>query len=266
MDAKYVELYALRAKFKDFQNWKGDAVRRGKDVCRRYCDHDKVKGAAMFERLQRHYAKTPSAQPEDETEAQAYSHVQDLIAYSEECKRREAFFLKKMVAIAKTLPCASWATSVEGIGMPSFAELIGETYDLNNFPHWRKLWRYLGLAVNESTGKAERGEVGKKLPYAPRRKALVLGIMADCIIRAKGTNKYLAYYNSEKQRYLSEGKGSSAGHRNKMAKRRMMKLFIRDLWCNWTGRRLGAGHHWNEGYPASEAPKRSSLDEALATG
>lgn len=84
---------------------------------------------------------------------------------------------------------------------------------------------------------AADGSIKQKtgITYNPLMKSKMVGVLADCILRAgtKNGNKYAEIYYDYKTRLENSGKGNCAGHRDRMAKRYMIKQFLRDLWVVW---------------------------------
>ena len=97
------------------------------------------------------------------------------------------------------------------------------------------LWSYAGIAVDTQTGLARRRTKGQRFNWNPFLKTKVLGVLADCMIKAK-PEKYREIYDNYKHRKESAGWGRSKAHRHRAAIRVMMKAFLADLWNFWRAR------------------------------
>ena len=74
----------------------------------------------------------------------------------------------------------------------------------------------------------------KSITYNPKLKAKLVGVLADCIIKAKDPVYASIYYDYKKKLNRNHRYDSlSDGHKNNMAKRYMMKQFLRNLWVTW---------------------------------
>jgi len=115
------------------------------------------------------------------------------------------------------------------------------------------------------SGQTDHATRGEKIAYNPFLKTKVVGVMADCMIKAG--SPYRAYYDDYKHRWASAGKGKSDAHRHLAAKRFMVKILLSDLfnlWMNYLGRpcrkpyyvlKLGMPLHVNvEGAPPYVPP------------
>lgn len=84
--------------------------------------------------------------------------------------------------------------------------------------------------VKES-GKAERPTKGEKLHYNAFLKTKMVGVLADVLIRLG--SPWRKHYDEFKHRWVSSNKGRSDGHRDRAAKRYMVKMLLLDIWTRW---------------------------------
>lgn len=172
------------------------------------------------------------------------------------------FMDKQMIEAGKAVgPIWDWLTSIKGLGTGHLAaQLLALTDDIGKFDYISKYWRFCGLAVID--GKAERGTPN----YCRQLKALLLGdtLIVDQFIRQR-TPVYRKEYDREKYRLRLEHPdpvctacGSAAVlksqtwtcpnkckvrsgfkvnytplHIDKMAKRKVAKMFLAHLWLQW---------------------------------
>lgn len=72
-----------------------------------------------------------------------------------------------------------------------FQKGVGENLEVweDCCPTASSLWAYCGLAVDTSTGKAVRRTKGQKSNWNPFVKTKVVGVLADCLIKADGAGR-----------------------------------------------------------------------------
>ena len=99
-------------------------------------------------------------------------------------------------------------------------------------PYPSSLWAYAGLAVDTESGKAVRRKKGVKSNWNPFLKTKLVGVLADCLIKAN-SDPWKGMYNDYKHRWKSAGKGNSDAHRHNAAKRYMVKMFLLALYKKW---------------------------------
>ena len=189
-------------------------------------------------------------------------------------EKRIAIIEREMVRLARELPVYPFARSVVGFGDKALAVVIGETGDLNLYPHFRHVWKRLGLAPFEgragSTWKLTGGmpEGGwATLGYSPRRRAEIYSMVGDPMGRlqweaakksgtefGRATGRYGEIYVARRERTkVSHPAGTPAqckidplrwtkAHSHMDGLRIMTKALISDLWSEWrgSGRKLSA--------------------------
>lgn len=162
---------------------------------------------------------------------------------------------------AKRHPMAPWVLAAEqkGIGLPGFARLLGITGPLDQFATVSKLWRYLGLAVDN--GAAPRRQKGVKLNYSPAGRVLCHQLGESIVKMGKG-GEYRTVYDQKRADYLArersgpsgcptgavhktkagaivacvkagEGGVQTSAHVHAMARRYAVKRLIRRMWIEW---------------------------------
>lgn len=148
----------------------------------------------------------------------------DMLAQSE---RDLTNYLKRQ---AKRHPLAPWIEQQRGIGLPGFARLLGITGPLSRFATVSKLWRYLGLAVDD--GQAPRRRKGERLNYSPAGRVLCRQIAESIVKMGKG-GEYRQVYDDKKSEYETSRPDWTPAHRHAAAMRFAVKRLIRRLWCEW---------------------------------
>lgn len=108
-----------------------------------------------------------------------------------------------------------WLSEQKGCGV-TLSGLIVSEIDIARCDNPSKLWRYCGLAVDPSTGRAERAKKGEKLHYSPWLKAKLVHVLGECLIKA--SSPWRVHYDNYKHRkenqqvpqcMLCEGTGKS---------------------------------------------------------
>lgn len=97
--------------------------------------------------------------------------------------------LKEVGKLLKGVPIyEQFLKDVRGVG-PTMAGVIVAEIDIHRAPTASSLWAYCGLAVDQETGKAVRRQKGKKANWNPFVKTKMIGVLADCIIKADGMGR-----------------------------------------------------------------------------
>lgn len=137
---------------------------------------------------------------------------------------------------------------VRGVG-PLMAGVIITTLDPHkaNFPS--SFWKYAGLDVapdGRGRGRYQEHLVPRKykgrdgeehetlgLSFNPWLKSKLLGVLADSFIRSR--SPYRTVYDDYKNRLLNHPahKDKRRIHIERMARRYMIKIFLKDLWIAW---------------------------------
>lgn len=145
---------------------------------------------------------------------------------------------------AETGPVWDWLTSIRGLGEGGLAaQLLAQIDDVGKFSNVSKLWRFCGQAVID--GKAEHNQGGEKSHYNRRLKS-VCWLISDQFVKQQ-TSPYVEIYYAEKAKQRAihpekviykNGNGESKtmyndGHIDNMARRKMVKIFLQNLWIFW---------------------------------
>ncbi len=183
---------------------------------------------------------------------------------------QEAAIEKDLKKVLKRFPIyTEWLSKVKGIGPIAAGWIVGE-YDIHRADTVSKLWQFTGLNPGmvrgkkrvedgdgeshfEYTGEMVRGDkltAGHVAPFHKRLRTALVGVMADGFIKAQ--NDYcMKYYYPYKTRLEQEEntvteiskagakpkdvawKDAKKAHRDRAAKRYMIKMFLRDLYIAW---------------------------------
>lgn len=179
---------------------------------------------------------------------------------------REASVKQPMIDYGQQVgPIWDWCLSIKGLGEGLTAQLLAQIDDIDNSPTVSALWRFAGFSV--VGGKAEKNQKGVKSPFNRKLKGICYNI-ADQFIRQQ-TPYYVDIYYAEKTRLREKFpkaeckecggscitkqkkvKGESIdvwrcgnngkhtlnytdAHLHNMAWRKMIKVFLKDLWNEW---------------------------------
>jgi len=162
-----------------------------------------------------------------------------------------------------------WLVNVKGVGTIAAGWIIAE-YDIYEASTVSKLWQFTGLNPGMVAGKKRvenddgnfsyvptnkliRGDKltpGFVAPFNKRLRTAMVGVLADGFIKAQ--NEYcMAYYYPYKERLAQEDneveeiskagakpkaipwKEAKKAHRDRAAKRYMIKMFLKDLYVAW---------------------------------
>lgn len=153
----------------------------------------------------------------------------------------------------------SFLKDVKGIG-PALAGVIVSEIDIHKARYPSSIWRYAGLDVAEDgRGRSRKKEhlvdveyadangeakTRRSITFNPFLKTKLMGVAATSFLRV-GDSPYRKVYDDTRHRLENHAtyKDASKGHRHNMAMRKMVKVFLMDLYVAW--RKL-------EGLPVSE--------------
>jgi len=106
--------------------------------------------------------------------------------------------LKQTSQILKGIPIyTKWLKNQKGCG-PTMSGVLLSEIDIHKADTASALWRFCGLAVDSSTGKAERRTKGQKSHFSPWLKSKILHVLGDCLIKAN--SPWRAHYDNYKHR------------------------------------------------------------------
>lgn len=189
---------------------------------------------------------------------------------SDAARDQEKDIEKKLKTILKRFPIyTEWLLSVKGVGTIAAAQIIGNI-DIHKATTVSKIWQYCGLnpgmvegkkrVENKDgtfklvpTGKQIRGDkltAGFVAPFNKNMRTALCGVLADGFIKAQAPYA-LEYYYPYKERLANSDqvtteirkagakpeqiawKDAKLGHRDRAAKRKMIKAFLTDLYKAW---------------------------------
>ncbi|MCP4204229.1 MAG: IS110 family transposase [bacterium] len=166
--------------------------------------------------------------------------------------------LKEVKRLLKCEPIwNAWIKNQKGVG-PTMGGVLIAYINVHRAPTVSSVWKYCGLAV--VNGQSDRRRKGEKCGYNPFLKAKMVEVLAGCLIKAKSPWKdiYDGRKNRRRNQLLDEcmacagtgkikgavclnckGKGGPApwgksdAHRERDARRVMVKLFLAELHTTW---------------------------------
>ena len=162
----------------------------------------------------------------------------------------EADHFKRLGVVIEPQPIwTQFLAGVKGIG-PAMAGVLISEIDIARAAYPSSLWKYSGLDVaDDGRGRSRRKEhlvqrtytdadgaeqVRDSITFNPWLKTKLVGVLGPCLIKAKNET-YDPIFRDYKHRLEHHAiyKDVSKGHRQNMAVRHMVKMFLRDLYCAW---------------------------------
>ena len=160
-------------------------------------------------------------------------------------------------------PLAPWIKEQRGIGMVTFANLLGVTGDVGRFPTVSKLWKMLGLHVTPD-GTAPKKVKGQGwthtdcqhlhlmtcpktcttehhpncapgvlgTAYSPKGRTICY-MLGEAIVKVGGDGPYRAAYDVKKAYYEAQRPDWPQVRRHRAAMRFAVKLLVKELWIAW---------------------------------
>lgn len=222
---------------------------------------------ALDNRIGRKADKTDQGVTErafDKEDLQSFAQVADA------AKAQEAEIEKRLKQVLKRFPIyTDWLKSVKGVG-PIAAATIVANIDIHEATTVSKIWQYCGLNPGMVRGKKRkeladgnfdlvatdtmiRGDkmtAGFVSPFNKSLRTALVGVLADGFIKSQAPYALDYYYPYKERLAQSETKVSEIskagakpkdiawkdaklGHRDRAAKRYMIKHFLRDLYVQW---------------------------------
>ena len=143
---------------------------------------------------------------------------------------------------------ASWLKNVKGVG-PTMASVLLSEFDIVKATTVSKMWAFAGLHV--VNGVAPKPVKGETLAYNSWLRSKLIGVLAGSFMKSK--SPYKEFYDNAKTRLTNRpccnlpkekhGKngtkvtwlpnGCTKGHVDSMAKRYMIKMFLKDFHTKW---------------------------------
>ena len=174
----------------------------------------------------------------------------------------EKMLSKEIEKIVKEQPIwNAFLDGVKGCG-PLMSAVILSEIDIEKATTVSKIWQYCGLNPGLVRGKKRIQKSGQKFeivetdtmvhgdrktpgfvaPYNSWLRTKLCGVLADCMIKSQSSyalNYYYPYKNrlEQEENVVAGGnktwKEESKGHRDRAAKRYMIKMFLKDLYAAW---------------------------------
>jgi hypothetical protein len=200
----------------------------------------------------------------------AADDVSLFVGISDAARQQEKDIEKSLKKVLKRFPIyTEWLFNVKGVGTIAAAQIIANI-DIHKATTASKIWQYCGLNPSlvegkkrveradggfdlVRTGKMIRGDkltAGFVAPFNKNIRTALCGVLADGFIKAQAPYALEHYYpykerlaNSEKttEEIRSAGakpvtlawKDAKPAHRDRAAKRKMIKAFLSDLYVAW---------------------------------
>jgi len=131
--------------------------------------------------------------------------------------------IKKMVSV--TPLWKEFLVNVKGVG-PMLAAVILSEYDIERATTVSKMCAFTGLVPGKD--KLVKGQTSCFNSWLRTR---MCGVLADSFI--KSNSPYRKFYDDYKNRKEQAEWGKSKGHRDRAARRYMIKAFLKDLYVAW---------------------------------
>lgn len=183
---------------------------------------------------------------------------------ADDAKEKEVECEKNLKRVLKRFPIwTEYLEGIKGVGTIAAGWIIGE-FDIEKATTVSKMWQFAGLnpglvkgkkRVDHEDGKVEfveTGEIirGDKLtpghvsPFNQNLRTALVGVLADGFIKQQNYYAMEFYYpykarlEQEENTVLHVGKEKqwkdvNKGHRDRAAKRYMIKMFLKDLYVAW---------------------------------
>lgn len=183
---------------------------------------------------------------------------------ADDAKEKEVECEKNLKRVLKRFPIwTEYLEGIKGVGTIAAGWIIGE-FDIEKATTVSKMWQFAGLnpglvkgkkRVDHEDGKVEFVETGEMIrgdkltpghvsPFNQKLRTALVGVLADGFIKQQ--NYYcMEFYYPYKARLEQEEnivmhvgkekqwKDVNKGHRDRAAKRYMIKMFLKDLYVAW---------------------------------
>ena len=193
---------------------------------------------------------------------------------SDVLKKQESAVDRQLAKIVREHFMADWIEACPGLGYGGFGRIIGVTGSLDNFANVAKLWKFMGLHVENGTApKRRRGHVSGWSTQG----RVVAHQIGDAIVKL-GRGKYRELYDTRKAKMLGLPRKAPSGcpmgqeHRDKSgnvlqcvkeegtsahlhndALRVAIKEMLKDLWVEWHRRRANRKMETTVSLPVADA-------------
>jgi len=224
---------------------------------------------AMRKRMDNRIGRKANGEKQDVHREQFVVDQATFERFADAAKDQENEVEKALKKVLKRFPVYNeFLLNVKGVGTIASGWIIAE-YDIHKADTVSKLWQFTGLNPGFVTGKKRvddkdgnfsyvptdklvRGDKmtpGFVAPFNKRLRTAMVGVLADGFIKAKAPYALDYYYpyktrleQSEKMTFETkkggkqtelEWKEATKGHRDRAAKRYMIKMFLKDLYVAW---------------------------------
>jgi hypothetical protein len=192
------------------------------------------------------------------------------LGISDAAREQEKDIEKKLKKVLKRFPIyTEWLLGVKGVGTIAAAQIIANI-DIHKATTVSKIWQYCGLNPGMVVGKKRvenkdgsftlvpsstmiRGDkltAGFVAPFNKNMRTALCGVLADGFIKAQAPYAMEHYYPYKERLANSEAmtteikaagakpvqvawKDAKPAHRDRAAKRKMIKMFLMDLYVAW---------------------------------
>lgn len=183
---------------------------------------------------------------------------------ADDAKEKEVECEKNLKRVLKRFPIwTEYLEGIKGVGTIAAGWIIGE-FDIEKATTVSKMWQFAGLnpglvkgkkRVDHEDGKVEFVETGEMIrgdkltpghvsPFNQKLRTALVGVLADGFIKQQNYYAMEFYYpykarlEQEESTVLHVGKEKqwkdvNKGHRDRAAKRYMIKMFLKDLYVAW---------------------------------
>lgn len=183
---------------------------------------------------------------------------------ADDAKEKEVECEKNLKRVLKRFPIwTEYLEGIKGVGTIAAGWIIGE-FDIEKATTVSKMWQFAGLnpglvkgkkRVDHEDGKVEFVETGEMIrgdkltpghvsPFNQNLRTALVGVLADGFIKQQNYYCMEFYYpykarlEQEENTVLHIGKEKqwkdvNKGHRDRAAKRYMIKMFLKDLYVAW---------------------------------
>lgn len=183
---------------------------------------------------------------------------------ADDAKEKEVECEKNLKRVLKRFPIwTEYLGGVKGVGTIAAGWIIGE-FDIEKATTVSKMWQFAGLnpglvkgkkRVDHEDGKVEFIETGEMIrgdkltpghvsPFNQNLRTALVGVLADGFIKQQNYYAMEFYYpykarlEQEENTVVHVGKEKqwkevNKGHRDRAAKRYMIKMFLKDLYVAW---------------------------------
>jgi hypothetical protein len=213
----------------------------------------------ILKKLRRHYRKITDGVKTFPRQT-SFKGDEVISTYTELClisqyldlETSEAQHFRRLGHVLKEYPIwTEFMEGVKGIG-PAMAGVIISEFDIHKAKYSSSMWRYAGLDVAEDgKGRSKRKEhlidieytaadgtqkTKKGITFNPFLRTKLLGVLATSFLLAgPKNNPYRKVFDDYKHRLdnMPAHADKSKGHKNNMARRYMVKIFIIHLYEHW---------------------------------